>query len=227
MQAEFEGKHVVVTGGTGALGRAIVDRLVAAGATCHVPDPFAGEGGESPRVHITREVDLSDEEATRAYYASLPPLWGSIHAAGGFAMASVVDTSLEQFDAMYRINAVTCFLSCREAIRAMRQAGGGRIVNVAARPAVTPVGGLVAYTTSKAAVASLTQCLADEVKGEGIFVNAVLPSIIDSPANRAAMPDADHAAWPTPAQIAETVAFLASPRNELTWGALMPVYGRG
>jgi NAD(P)-dependent dehydrogenase (short-subunit alcohol dehydrogenase family) len=226
MQAEFEGRHIVVTGGTGALGTAIVDRLVRAGATCHIPAPFEGEGSEAERVHITRRVDLTDEDAARAYYASLPPLWASIHAAGGFAMASVVDTSLAQFDAMYRLNAVTCFLSCREAIRAMRPQGGGRIVNVAARPAVSPTGGLIAYTTSKAAVASMTQCLAEEVRGEDILVNAVLPSIIDSPANRAGMPDANHQAWPTPAQIAEAVSFLASPRNELTWGALVPVYGR-
>jgi NAD(P)-dependent dehydrogenase (short-subunit alcohol dehydrogenase family) len=233
MTAELEGKHVAVTGAGGVLGSAIARRLVRAGATCHLP--VRGEravalleGGDldPARARVTPGVDLADEQATRDYYASVPPLWGSIHAAGGFAMAGVVDTTLEQFEAMFRINATTCFLCCREAIRSMRGAGGGRIVNVAARPAIAPAGGLVAYTTSKAAVASMTQCLADEVQADGILVNAVAPSVIDSAANRAGMPDAAHDRWPTPAQIAEAVAFLVSPKNELTWGALVPVYGR-
>ena len=230
MQAEMQDKHVVVTGGGGALGGAIVESLIDAGATCHVPafteSDAASLALEGDRVRVTVGVDLTDEASTRAYFASLPPLWGSVHAAGGFAMAGITETSLEQFEAMFRINAITCFLSCREAIRSMRLAGGGRIVNVAARPAVAPAGGLVAYTTAKAAVASMTQCLADEVHGDGILVNAVLPSMIDTPANRAAMPQADHRAWPTPAQIAEAIRFLVSPQNTLTWGALMPVYGR-
>ena len=128
------------------------------------------------------------------------------------------------------LNAVTCFLCCREAIRAMRRGGdtgvGGRIVNVAARPVVQPAGGMLAYTTAKAGVASLTQCLADEVRSDRILVNAVLPSIMDTPANRAAMPDADHSAWPEVDEVAETMVFLASPENALTSGALVPVYGR-
>lgn len=228
--AELEGRHVVITGGTGALGRAIARRLAGAGATCHIPDPAPSardlEGEIAPEgVRVTPGVDLTSEESARSYYASLPPLWGSVHAAGGFAMSGVLDTSLADFEAMFRLNAATCFLSCREAIRAMRQSGGGRIVNVAARPVVAPAGGLVAYTTAKAAVGSITQCLADEVHGDGILVNAVLPSIIDTPANRGAMPDAAHDKWPKPEQIAEAVGFLVSPRNELTWGALVPVYG--
>ena len=127
---------------------------------------------------------------------------------------------------MFELNAVSAFLCCREAVRCMRRGGGGRIVNVAARPALSPTGGMIAYTTAKAAVASLTQCLAAEVVDAGILVNAVLPSIIDTPANRAAMPDADFASWPKPAELAEAIAFLAGPQNRLTSGALVPVYGR-
>ena len=114
-------------------------------------------------------------------------------------------------------------------LRARPAAGqrGGRIVNVAARPALQPTGGMLAYSTAKAGVASLTQCLAAEVLAEGILVNAVVPSIIDTPANRKAMPDADHAAWPKAEQIAETIRFLVSPANVLTSGTLVPVYGRG
>jgi NAD(P)-dependent dehydrogenase (short-subunit alcohol dehydrogenase family) len=109
----------------------------------------------------------------------------------------------------------------------MRKAGaGGRIVNVAARPVLQPGPNLSAYLAAKAGVTALTQGLAAELLGEGILVNAVLPSLIDTPANRAAMPDADHASWPKPAQIAEAIAYLASPENALTSGALVPVYGR-
>jgi NAD(P)-dependent dehydrogenase (short-subunit alcohol dehydrogenase family) len=132
---------------------------------------------------------------------------------------------------MMRLNAGTCFLCCREAVKAMRAAGrpaedGGRIVNVIARPAIEPTGGMLAYSTSKAAVASLTQCLAKEVVDDGILVNAVAPSIMDTPANRAAMPDADFDAWPKVEEVARTMVWLASPANALTTGTLVPVYGR-
>ena len=103
---------------------------------------------------------------------------------------------------------------------------GGRLVNVAARPALVPTPGLSAYAASKAAVAAMTQSLAEELKREGIWVNAVVPSTMDTPANRAAMPSADFAAWPSVDDVAETIAFLASPRNRSTRGALVPVYGR-
>ena len=99
-------------------------------------------------------------------------------------------------------------------------------MNVGARPALVPAGGMVAYSTSKAGVVSLTQCLSEELAGDGIWVNAVVPSIMDTPGNRAAMPDADHAAWPSVADVARTVAFLASPDNAVTRGAVVPVYGR-
>jgi NAD(P)-dependent dehydrogenase (short-subunit alcohol dehydrogenase family) len=109
----------------------------------------------------------------------------------------------------------------------MRKTGkGGRIVNVAARPVQVPTPGMVAYVASKAGVASLTESLAAEVLADNILINAVLPSLIDTPANRAAMPKADFTIWPKPAQIAQTIAFLASPENALTTGTLIPVYGR-
>ena len=128
---------------------------------------------------------------------------------------------------MWRLNTLTCFLACREAVRAMRAAGaGGRLVNVAARPVLQPAADMTAYVAAKAGVAALTQALAVELAADRILVNAVVPSIIDTPANRAAMPRADYASWPKPAQIAETIAFLASEANGLTSGALVPVYGR-
>ena len=211
----MQGRHLVITGGRGALGKGVCALLEARGAILHVaPEPPA--------------LRLDDEAQAVAFYAELPPIWASIHLVGGFAMKPIADTTLADFEAQWRINTVTCFLSCREAVKAIRRsgAGGGRIVNVAARPVLSPAGSLAAYTAAKAGVAALTQTLAAELAGEGILVNAVLPSLIDSPANRAAMPDADHGSWPRPAEIAEAIAFLASPENTLTSGALLPVYGR-
>jgi NAD(P)-dependent dehydrogenase (short-subunit alcohol dehydrogenase family) len=208
---EFEGRHVVVTGGTGALGGAVTALLEAAGATCHVP----------------KGIDLSDEDSAVRFFAELPGLWASIHLAGGFAAGAVADTTLAAFRAQHDQNAVTCFLSCREAVKRLRAAGGGRIVNVAARPVLAPKtgAGMSAYASSKAAVASLTQTLAAELIGDGILVNAVVPSVMDTPANRRTMPDADFSKWPKTEEVARTIAFLASPDNALTSGALIPVYG--
>ncbi|HTR51231.1 MAG TPA: SDR family NAD(P)-dependent oxidoreductase [Kofleriaceae bacterium] len=211
----MNGKHVVVTGGRGGLGRGVVELLGSRGAIVHVLD--------------VPDVDATNEAQVAAFYAALPACWASIQLIGGFAMAKVGDTSLADFEKQWRLNVATCFLACREAVRAIRRTaggGGGRIVNVAARPAVQPSTGMIAYATAKAGVAAITQHLAAEVVGEGIFVNAVLPSIIDTPANRAAMPNADFATWPKPAELAETIAFLASPHNATTSGALVPVYGR-
>lgn len=209
----MQGRQIVVTGGNGALGQAVVAWLEAKGATVHVPD--------------ISTVDLTSEAAATAYYASLPPLWASIQLAGAFAMAGIADTALADFEKQWRINTVTCFLACREAVKSIRKAGGGgRIVNVAARPVLAPVAHMVAYAAAKAGVAAITQSLAAELVGDQILVNAVIPSLIDTPANRAAMPDADHAAWPRPAELAQAIGFLASPDNALTSGALVPVYGR-
>lgn len=210
----MRGQHVAVTGGRGALGKGVVAVLEGRGAIVHVaPDPPA--------------LDLTDEAQATAWFAGLPPLWASIHLVGGFAMAPIEDTTLADFERQWRLNAVTCFLACREAVRAIKRTGaGGRIVNVAARPVVRPVGGMSSYLAAKASVAALTQGLAVEVAADRILVNAVLPSTIDTPANRAAMADADHDAWPKPAEIGEAIAFLASAANALTSGTLLPVYGR-
>jgi NAD(P)-dependent dehydrogenase (short-subunit alcohol dehydrogenase family) len=230
---DLEGKDIVVTGATGALGVAVVQTLLARGARCHLPmvEPAVpAHVGWAPhaRAHAAPAISLDDEGAVAGFYAGLPALWASIHLVGGFAMAPIAETSLADFQKMLALNAVTCFLCSREAVRAIRRsgAGGGRIVNVAARPVVAPVGGMSAYAPSKAAVASLTQTLAAELVAEQILVNAVLPSLIDSAANRAAMPAADHASWPKAEEIAATIAFLVSPQNALTSGALVPVYGR-
>lgn len=230
---EFHDRHVIVTGGTGALGGAVVAGLLDRGAICHVPYVVAAEAEtfrhrNHERVRLLPTGTLADEAAVAAIYGGIAPLWASIHLAGGFAMADIVATGKTGLAAQFEMNLVSAFLCCRAAVQAMRRAGGGRIVNVAARPALEPRlgAGMVAYTVSKAGVAALTQALAQEVAGDGILVNAVAPSILDTPANRASMPKADHALWPKVEEVAETILFLASPANAVTRGAVVPVYGK-
>jgi NAD(P)-dependent dehydrogenase (short-subunit alcohol dehydrogenase family) len=150
-------------------------------------------------------------------------------------MAPIGEMSAADFMAQFRINALSCFLCSAAAVaafRARQEPGpggtpGGRIVNVAARPALEPRlgAGMVAYTASKSAVAALTQALAQETTDEQIWVNAVAPSVLDTPANRAAMPAADYRRWVSPTDLAEMITFLASPANRATRGAVIPVYG--
>lgn len=235
MHQEFAGRHIVVTGGTGSLGRAVVRRLVDCGAVCHIPcydsrelKDFEFAGHQS--VHVSKGVDLEDEKLTEEYYAQIPALWASIHCTGGFSMSGLVQTSLEAFQSQFVLNAVTCFLCCREAVKRVRGNGGegGRLVNVAARPALEPrIGaGMAAYTAAKSVVVALTQSLGEELAVEGIWVNAVAPSVMDTPANRRSMPNADHSKWPSVSDVAETIVFLASPANKSTRGAVVPVYGK-
>jgi NAD(P)-dependent dehydrogenase (short-subunit alcohol dehydrogenase family) len=234
MNLDFTNQHVVITGGAGALGAAVVDALLSGGAVCHIPahrapDPARFPLAKHDRVRITPGIDLADEAAVVAFYQSLPSLWASIHVAGGFSAAPIADTKLEDFRDLLSTNAVTCFLCCREAVKKIRISGnaaGGRIVNVAAKPALVPTAGLAAYAASKAAVASLTVSLSEELAGEGIWVNAVVPSVMDTPINRKAMPGADFGKWAKVQEVAETIVFLASPQNAVTRGGLVPVYGR-
>jgi len=231
MSTDFSNRNVVVTGATGELGEAVARMLVTAGATVHVPARSPDKArtlyaGAGDRVRVAAVSDLADEAAVAAFYAGLPPLWASIHCAGGFAMSKLSDTSLADLRRMLDINAIPAFLCCREAVKSMR-GRGGRIVNVAAQPGVEPRrgAGMVAYAASKSAVAAITLALAEELAGEGIWVNAVVPSIMDTEANRRSMPSADHTKWPKLDEVATTIAFLASPQNAVTRAALVPVYG--
>jgi NAD(P)-dependent dehydrogenase (short-subunit alcohol dehydrogenase family) len=235
---DFADRHVVVTGGTGQLGVALVRMLIDRGAHCHVTaiddaDAARFSLASDPRVTVRAGVDVTDDVSVERFYAQLPGLWASIHVAGGYAGGSILETTPVTARRMLSMNAMSVFLCSREAVRRIRAGGeadapapGGRIVNVSAKPALVATAGLAAYAMSKAAVASLTVSLAEELRGEGIWVNAVVPSTMDTPVNRASMPTADHASWPKVEDVSETIAFLASPANKSTRGALVPVYGR-
>jgi NAD(P)-dependent dehydrogenase (short-subunit alcohol dehydrogenase family) len=228
---DFTNRHVVVTGGAGALGTAVVGALLEAGATCHVPCFDEAEAQrftlrEHKRVTLTVAGNLADEAAVGRAYQGIAPLWASIHIAGGFAFGPLRQADLATIRQQIDMNLVSCMLCCRAALNAMT--AGGRIVNIAARPGLEwrTGAGMAAYTASKAGVAALTAALAEEVVKDGILVNAVAPSIMDTQANRAAMPKADYALWPKVEEVAATILFLASPDNRVTRGAIVPVYGK-
>ena len=229
---DFANKTVVVTGGTGALGTAVVGALLQYGARGVVPYVHEAEMARfAHRDHKSLTLvavrDLSDEADVGKLYAQAGSLWASIHIAGGFAMGKVSDTDKAALMAQIDQNLVSCFLCCRAAVKTFG-ANGGRIVNVAARPALEwrAGAGMSAYAIAKAGVAVLTTTLAEEAAKDGVLVNAVAPSIMDTAANRAAMPKADHAAWPKVEEVAATIVFLASPDNRVTRGAVVPVYGK-
>jgi NAD(P)-dependent dehydrogenase (short-subunit alcohol dehydrogenase family) len=231
---DYENRHVVVTGGTGALGAAVVGALLAANAFCHVP--YRNEDEATRFVHrdhkgvvLTRVSDLAEEAEVIDFYGGVGPLWASIHLAGGFAFAPIGDSNQTVLTTQLESNLISTYLCNRAAVGALRRAGnGGRIVNTAARQALEPRLGasLTAYAVAKAGVVALTIALAEEVASDGILVNAVAPSIMDTPANRASMPKADFNAWPKVEEVAATVLFLASPQNKVTRGAVVPVYGK-
>ena len=231
---DYRNRQVVVTGGTGALGTAVVGALIKAGATCHVPYLIDQEAARFPfrdhaQVKLVADMDLAEESAVARLFEGLPALWASIHLVGGFAMAPIGKTSKADLMKQVDMNFVTAFLCCRAAVNAMTRTGaGGRIVNVATRPAIEwrAGAGMIAYVASKAAVAALTVALAEEVVQADILVNAVAPSTMDTPANRQAMPKADFNAWTKVEDVAATILFLTSQENRVTRGGVVPVYGK-
>ncbi|MGB7101680.1 MAG: SDR family NAD(P)-dependent oxidoreductase [Xanthobacteraceae bacterium] len=230
---DFRDRHVVITGGAGALGTAVVEALIASGAVCHVPCFDEAEAQrfrlrDHKQVRLTVAGNLADETAIARLYDSIASPWASIHIAGGFAAGSLREATLPTLRQQIDMNFISCLLCCRAAIKTMTTAKNGRIVNVAARPGLEwrTGAGMVAYTASKAAVAALTAALAEEVVKDGILVNAVAPSTMDTPANRQAMPKADFSLWPKVDEVAATILFLASPENRVTRGGIVPVYGK-
>jgi NAD(P)-dependent dehydrogenase (short-subunit alcohol dehydrogenase family) len=229
---DFRDRHIVITGGAGALGTALVEALIANGAICHVPCFDEAEAQrfrlrEHKQVSLVVAGNLAEEAAVDRAYRGVAPLWASIHLAGGFAAGALRETDAATLRQQINMNFVSCLLCCRAAVQAMG-GNGGRIVSVAARAALEwrSGAGMAVYAASKAAVAALTSALAEEVAKDGVLVNAVAPSIMDTAANRRAMPKADYALWPKVEEVAATILFLASPKNRVTRGAVVPVYGK-
>lgn len=236
MSNRFENRTIIVTGGTGALGMAVVQKLVGEGATCHVPcrsqkDAETLSSMHPHAIHPQPGIELTDEESVSKFFAMVAargPFWASVHIVGGFAYTPILETTMTDFKKQLDMNAATAFLCSREAVRHFRTKGqGGRILNVAARPALEPRNGanMVAYTASKAAVAALSQALGEEVATERIWVNAIAPSIMDTAANRTTMPEAKVEQWVKVEEVASAVAFLISPDNACIRSGLVPVYG--
>jgi NAD(P)-dependent dehydrogenase (short-subunit alcohol dehydrogenase family) len=230
-RSEFEGRRIVVTGGTGALGTGVVRRLLEGGAEVHVPcideaELERFELRDHERVTVRHPVDLTDAAAVAAFYDDVGEPWASVHIAGGFAFTPLADVTADVVETQMRMNTLTATLCCQAA--AARMPAGGRLMNVTARPALDGFQGakLTPYVMAKAGVAALTQSLATELLEQDVLVNAIAPSTIDTPANREAMSDADFSRWVTPEDAAEVVAFLVSPRNRVVSGALVPVYGK-
>jgi NAD(P)-dependent dehydrogenase (short-subunit alcohol dehydrogenase family) len=219
---------VLVAGGTGYLGVAIVRELIASGyevaATWVLEAERERLAGE--QVELI-EADLFEPEAVDAAVAAVPDLEAIVNAVGGFADGPLVhETDPDDFAMLMCLNVTPAFLLARATMPRLLERGGGAFVGVSARTALRPYPGAAAYSTSKAAVLALIQALDVEYRREGIRCNAILPSVIDTPANREAMPDADHSKWVKPEQIAKVIRFLVSDDSAPTSGAAVPVYGR-
>ena len=225
----MEGKIVVVTGASGALGKVVVASALARGARIAAIDHAASAMKATPERIELGGVDLTDAtEAKRAidaaasHFGKLDTL---VNIAGGFAFETTAEGDPKTWQRMYALNVLTALNASRSAIPHLAASGSGRIVNVGAMGALQAGAGMGAYAASKAGVHRLTEALAAEWKGK-ITVNAVLPSIIDTAANRASMPNADFAKWVRPEELAEVILFLASDAASAVTGALLPVNGR-
>lgn len=214
----------LVAGGTGALGRAVVAELARTGWEVAVVDrrPADVEGASA-----VLEADLLDQEQARRVVEGVESLHAVVDLVGGFKMGPKVEgTELGEFEAMLRLNLVPAFTLARAAMPRLAAAGGGAFVCVSARAALRPFSGATGYITAKAGVLALVTALDAEYRDAGVRANAVLPSVIDTPANRADMPDADTSKWVPPEEIARVIRFLCSDDSAPTSGAAVPVYGR-
>jgi NAD(P)-dependent dehydrogenase (short-subunit alcohol dehydrogenase family) len=227
------GRVFAITGASGALGSAVAKAVVAQGCRVALIDhihetPHGLTDGDD--VLILGGVDLTDAESAKAAIDAAAARFGGLdvvlNIAGGFSWETVEGGDAETWRKLFRLNLETAANVCRAAIPHLKRSQAGRIVNVGAHGAVKAAQGMGAYAASKAGVHRLTEALAEELKGSGVTVNAVLPSIIDTPANRADLPKADFATWVTPQELTAVMLFLASEKASAVTGALIPVTGR-
>ena len=224
---------VLVAGGTGALGGAVVRELLDAGhpvtATWVVErerERVEGELGSDDRLSLV-QADLMDPDGVSEAVNGVSDLGAVVNLVGGFSSGPRVhETDPDEWERMLRLNLRPGFLLARAAMPRLIERGGGAYVGVSARPALRPFPGAAAYVTAKAAVLAFVQALDADYRGDGIRANAILPSVIDTPANRAATPDADFSKWVQPGEIAKVIRFLVSDDCAITSGAAVPVYGR-
>ncbi len=222
--AGLDGRTVIVTGASGGLGGAVAAAFAAAGAdVAGIARRTSPAGEQLPGVRYAA-VDLADDDAVGAFFDDCGTPWAVAHTVGGYAPPvplSELDPAVlaEQLT----LNLTTSALVVKHALRRMIPAGGGRVVLTSSRSATMTAGAGFAYSVSKLGVLHLTRMAAEEVAGTGVTVNCVVPSIIDTATNRAAMPAVDHAAWPKPADLARTYLYLADPASALVNGATLPV----
>jgi NAD(P)-dependent dehydrogenase (short-subunit alcohol dehydrogenase family) len=225
-------RSVIVTGGTGGLGSAVVGAFLASGDRVVVPWIVAHESERMKQRFADAlqaqqltliEADIAELDGARSVANAASDLAVLVNSAGGFAAGAHHETDLSVWDHLFRLNVRTAASMTHAALPVFLARGGGAIVNVAANAALDPPAGLGAYVASKAALVAFTRSLAREVADKGVRVNAVLPTTIDTPANRAAMPDANFSLWTTPEQIAAVIHWLASDAASAIRGALVPV----
>lgn len=228
---------VIITGGTGSLGRALAPLLIA--RQCHLgityilpeeAEAFEEAVQPDPEQVLLRRVDSTDAENLSAFVQDVADRYGGLNAlvalVGGWAGGrDVEDTDDLRFERMLDLNLRSTFYAVRAALPQLRKAGTGRIITVASRAAVDHPAGQAAFNISKAGVVALTKTVANELRGTEITANAVLPSVIDTPATREAMPYGGFVDWPTPAEIASVIDFLISEESAVMNGATIPVYG--
>ena len=234
---DLRGKVAVVTGATGNLGQALCRALLGRGGSLALIardgkalKALQDELGAQDRT-AAFAMDLGEANAVQSGMDRVLERFGGIHilvnAVGGFRMGPPLhETPVEDWEAMMDINARSVFNSCKAVIPHMLAAGGGQIVNISARAARQGKGRMGPYCAAKAAVIALTESLAEEHRDTGIRVNCILPGTIDTPQNRAAMPDADYRCWVAPEALADVVLFLISEGARAIQGASIPVYGR-
>ena len=221
-------RTLVVTGGHGILGKSVVEAALAHGLNVALIDHATGDEVPDGALEIGG-VDLTDASATGTAMGKVVERFGGIDAllniAGGFVWQTV-DDARPAWDRMFALNLTTALNASRAALPHLKASTAGRIVNVGASGALKAAAGMGAYGASKSAVHRLTEALAEELKSTSVTVNAVLPSILDTPQNRKDMPDADPAQWVQPSDLAEVMLFLASPASRAITGALIPVTGK-
>lgn len=220
----LNGKSIIITGANGALGRVVVDTTIEQGASVIAMDRVFDRDRDGVQQIV---IDLTDAEAISEALTEIDSIDGLFNIAGGFAMGPAVhETQASEWEAMFAMNVVTARNMCAAVVPKMLTVGHGAIVNVGAMSAQEGQGNMGAYCVAKSTVMRLTESLSKELRQLGINVNAVLPSIIDTPMNRDDMPDADYSKWVAPSALAEVICFLGSDAARAMHGALVPVVGR-